>query len=83
MKSKTILKKLIRIGMIGNLQIHWNDIEWVVPRIRNVRKNNFCASYHKFNIKDKAPTDHWVENKPMKPIDVDEFFNIRVIISEL
>ena len=25
-------------------QIHWNKLEWVNPRIRDERKNPFCAS---------------------------------------
>ena len=40
-------------------QIHWNNIEWVVSRSRNVKKPPFCTSFHMFYIKDKALTNHW------------------------
>ena len=36
-----------------------------------------------FYIRDKAMNNHWVGNSIMKPIDVDEFFNKKVIICEL
>ena len=48
-----------------------------------MKKKLFCTSSHKFNIKDKSFTNHWVGHSLVKPIDVDELFNIRVIISEL
>ena len=58
-------------------------MEWVVPKIFNVKKNTFGTSYRKFCMKYKTPTSHWVVNSLMIPIGVDELFNIRVIISEL
>ena len=34
-------------------QIHWNKMEWAVPKSRNVKKTPFCTYFHKFYIKDK------------------------------
>ena len=65
------------------LQTHWNTLEWVVPRSRNVEKKPFFTSYNKFKIEYKAPKNHWVGHSLMKPIDDDKFFNGRFIISEL
>ena len=48
-----------------------------------MKKNFFCKSPHKFYLKDKNPKNHWFGYSLMKPIDVDELFNRRVIINEL
>ena len=37
------------------------------------RKTLFTYS-HKFYLRDKYLTNHWVGNSKMKPIDVDELF---------
>ena len=37
------------------LQIHWNKLEWVVPKIRYVKKTPFYTSSHKFYSKYKNP----------------------------
>ena len=63
-------------------QIDWNTIEWVYPKSRNVNINTFCTSGHRFYTKDKDMTCHWVGHSKMKPIDVDEFFNIKAIINK-
>ena len=57
-------------------------MEWVVTKVLNVKKNPFLTSPQKFYIKDKTHTNHWFVHSLMKTIDVDELFNIRVIISE-
>ena len=48
-----------------------------------MKKNTLYNPSHKFYIKDKTLTNHWVRHSLMEPIDVDELFNRRVIISEL
>ena len=63
-------------------QIHWNKLEWVVPKSCKVRKTPFCKYPHNFYIEYKTTTNHWVGHSLMKPIDVDELFNRRLIISE-
>ena len=64
-------------------QIHWNNLELVFPKILNVNKTPFCTSYHNFLIIDRNPTNHWIGLSRIKPIDVDDLFNIRFIMSEL
>ena len=63
--------------------INWNDLEWVFPRSQNLKKKPFCTSSHKFYIKYKSTINHWIGHSIIKPIDANELFNRRVIISEL
>ena len=35
------------------LKIHWNKLEWVVTKRRNVREKSFCISSQKFYLKIK------------------------------
>ena len=42
-----IKRKIQMANQIWNdwkFQIHWNELEWVNPRIRNEGKNTFCVS---------------------------------------
>ena len=48
-----------------------------------MNKNPFFASSHKFYLNGKKPKSHWVGKPLMKLMDVDELFNIRVIICSL
>ena len=48
-----------------------------------MKENPFCKFSHKFNIKDKDMTNHWVGESKMKRIDTDELFDSKVIINEL
>ena len=75
------LKKTHQHWNDWKFQIHWNKLEWVVPKSCHVKKNHFCISSHKFYLKDKTSKNYWVGQSPMKPMDVDELFNRRVIIS--
>ena len=59
--------------------ISWSGLFWKVV----IWKTPFCKSPHKFYSKDKNPKNNWVGHSLMKPMDVDELLNIRVIISEL
>ena len=43
----------------------------------------FYTSHYKFYIKYKAIRNHWVGHSLIKPIDVDDLFNKRIIIREL
>ena len=47
-----------------------------------MKKNTLSTSFHKFYIKNKTTKNHWVWKSLTKPIDIDELFNRRVIISE-
>ena len=58
-------------------------MEWVVPKSHNAKKKPFCTSPHQFYLKDKTPKNYWVGNSLIKPMDVDELLNRRVIRSEL
>ena len=64
-------------------QIHWNILEWVLPKIHDVKKKPFGTSSQKLYLKDKTHKNHFVGHSLMKSMDVDEFFKRRVIISEL
>ena len=48
-----------------------------------MNKNPFCTSSQNIYTKDKTTTNHWVGHSIVKPIDVDELFNRRIIISKL
>ena len=48
-----------------------------------MKENPFCTSSHKFYIKDKSMINHWVRHSIIKHINVDELFNIKLIINEL
>ena len=62
--------------------MHWNNLEWVVPKSFNVKKTPFLHLTTGF-IWKKKNTNHWVGHLLREPIDVDKLFNRRVIISEL
>ena len=44
-----------------------------------MKKNPFGISYHKFYIKDKYMVNHWIVHSKMKPIDIDELLDRKVI----
>ena len=64
-------------------RIHSNELEWVVPKSLNLKKNLFCISSHRFYFKDKNPKNRWVGHSLMKPMYVDELLNRMFIVSEL
>ena len=41
------------------LQLHWNKLEWFIPRSKNVRKT-YSTSSKKFYIEQKYRTSNWV-----------------------
>ena len=46
-------------------QIHCNELEWVNPKGRNMKINNFCTSLCKFYTKDEIIRCHWVGHSKM------------------
>ena len=78
--SNEIIKNIIKIRMIVNsrsIGIIWSGL---FPKVVIWKK---ITSSNKLYIKDKTHENHWVENSLMKPMDVYELFNIRIIISKL
>ena len=59
------------------------EYTWVGrPQKSQCDDNPFCKSSHTLYIKYKDIKCHWFGHSKMKPIDVDELFNIKAIINE-
>ena len=56
------------------LQLHWNNIEWVDTKTRDLKKNQFCSKNHKFYNKYGIKSCHFVGHFKLKPIEHVEFF---------
>ena len=64
-------------------QIHWNKLEWVNSRSRIEVNNPFCVYSNKFCLKDNNKTVHWVGHSKLKPLYLEYFYKIIIIINEL
>ena len=50
---------------------------------RSEGRNTFRVSSNKLCLKDNDKTSHWVGNSKLKPLDLEAFYKIKIIINEL
>ena len=73
----------MKIGMTGNSKSFGISLSGLFPDVFCEDKRKYFTPPHKFYIKDKAMTNHWVGDSLIKNIGFDELFNIKVIINVL
>ena len=69
-------------GMTRNSQSIRISLSGLFPDV-TMRRKNISANLPTILYKYKYMTNHWFGNSRIRPIDVDELFNIKFIINEL
>ena len=52
-----------------SFQLHWNNMEWVDPRIHNRKTNPLCTITYNFYIIDNNETSQFFGHSNMNPIE--------------
>ena len=73
-KIKRILTEANHAWCDWTFQIQWNKLEWVNPRSRDERKNQFCVSSKNNCFKDNNKHERWVCQSKLRSLDIDKFF---------